>query len=925
MTIPVEGSPHKSAGISVSLDGIRERARAFAKRFERAWSEEAESQTFWNELFAMFDIDRRQVSTFEYRATRASTGGTGKVDLLWPGELAVEQRSRGKDLDEAMDQAVDYLDSLAKPEYPWLVVVCDFERFLWRDLLHGTFGDFLLADMADNTELFAWMAGHARPNEQPRNEDDVNLEATALLAEIHDRLRENGYDGHPLRVWLTRILFCLFADDAGVFERAAFHSYIATHTASDGNDLGQELQWIFQWLDTPAADRPAALNEQLRNLPYVNGDIFEEVLAIPVCDETVRHALLEACKFNWSRISPAIFGSMFQNVMEPAERRQLGAHYTSERDIVRTIRPLFVDRLEAELAMADTKPKLRRFLDRLPKLRLMDPACGCGNFLVIAYRELRRLESEAVRKLREKEGRGAAQTLDVTLELRVRVDQFYGIELEEFPARIARTALYLMDHLANREASKEFGSQILRFPIPAAPHIVVGNALRISWENVLDPDDADYVFGNPPFGGHSYRTEEQSQDLQAVWGTGYAKWLDYVTGWHRKALDYGRNRNVEFAFVSTNSICQGEQVARLWQPFLDAGFELTFAHQTFAWTSEAKGKANVHVVIVGYAHGKKGHRLFTYDTAKSEPVEVRVNNISPYLVEGPNIAVAGRSTPISSVMPEVSYGSLPRLAAGLIINKREDLPTGDPVAMKYISPYLGSDEVVKGLERWVIWAPEGLDPGDRQRSGFLDERLKQVKEEREASTIPAAKALAKEPTRFWFNGQPSTNYIGIPAQVSETRRWYTVAYFTPDHIASNTLYTAADPTGFLFSVLSSTMFVTWVANIGGRLESRLRYSKSIVHNTFPLPETIRDQDREAVITAGKHLLEVRARFPDASLAELYDPLAPRRDLIEAHNQIDRAVDRLFDRRKRKWTEGERLAHLLNRYQQMASPLVGATE
>lgn len=923
MTTLVTEESQRSAGVTVSLDGIRARARQFAKRFEDAESEQSESQTFWNELFRVFDIDRRQVSTFEYRAQRASTGGEGNVDLLWPGEMAVEQKSRGKDLDEAMDQAIDYLDSLSKPEYPWLVVVCDFEWFQWRDLGDGNSGRFKLADLPDNIDLLAWMAGHRRPNEVPRDEEDVNLEATALIAEIHDRLRDNGYAGHPLRVWLTRILFCLFADDSGVFERAAFHSYIAAHTASDGSDLGQEIQWIFQWLDTAPSKRPDALNEQMRTLPHVNGDIFEEVLPIPVCDETVRDALLEACKFDWSHISPAIFGSMFQNVMEPAERRQIGAHYTSERDILRTIRPLFVDELERELKAADTKPKLRRFLDRLTQLRFMDPACGCGNFLVIAYRELRRLESEAVRKLREKEGRETAQTLDVTLELRVRVDQFYGIELEEFPARIARTALYLMDHLANREASKEFGSQILRFPIPASPHIAVGNALRIDWSDVLDPADADYVFGNPPFGGHSYRTKEQSQELKDLWGKGYAKWLDYVTGWHRKAFDYGKGRQVQFAFVSTNSICQGEQVARLWQPMLDAGFRFTFAHQTFAWISEARGKANVHVVIVGYAHGKRGHRLFTYETPKSDPVETKVSNISPYLVEGPDLAVAGRSHPLSTSMHPVRYGTLLRLGDGLIVKDRDDLPTDDPVAMKYIRPYLGSDEVVKGKERWIIWAPNGLDPGDRKRSDFLDRRLRKVQADRAASDKPATQALASEPTRVWFNGQPTTNYLGIPAQVSETRRWYTVAYFTPNEIASNTLYTADEPSGFLLAVMSSTMFVVWVGQIGGRLESRLRYSKSIVHNTFPLPDRISDQDRAKVIEAGQNLIAVRDSYPDATLAELYDPVAPPHDLVRAHALIDKTVDRLFDARKRKWTDDERLAHLLDRYEQMASPLTSS--
>jgi N-6 DNA Methylase len=911
----VAGDHLNEVGVAVSLDSLRERARRFSKRFADATREEADSQTFWNEFLGMFDIDRRQVSTFEFKAQRASTGGKGRVDLLWPGEMAVEQKSRGKDLNEAMDQVVDYLASLAKAEHPWLAVASDFEQFEWRDFRDGQSGRFLLQDLAENVELFAWMAGHRRPGEHFADEEEVNLKATAYLAAIHDRLEVNGYNGHSLRVWLTRILFCLFADDSGIFEKAAFHSHISTYTATDGNNLGQVLAEIFQWLDKSEDERPAALNEQLRNLPYVNGDLFDEVLPIPVCDEAVRNALLEACKFDWSHIAPAIFGSMFQNVMEPAERRQLGAHYTSERDILRAIGPLFLDDLEATLAAANSKPKLRALLDRLPTLKFMDPACGCGNFLVIAYRELRRIEAEAVRKLRHKEGRGAAQTLDVTLELKVRVDQFYGIEIEEFPARIARTALYLMDHLANRRASKEFGIQILRFPIPAAPNIAVGNALTLDWSDVLPVQEASYVFGNPPFGGHKYRTKAQSQQLQAVWGSGYAKWLDYVTGWYRKALDYGRDQAVQFAFVSTNSICQGEQVARLWRPLIDAGYGVQFAHQTFAWTSEAKGAAHVHVVIVGFAHGRKGNRLFVYDDLKAEPKELAASNISPYLTDGPDVAVAGRSTPLSSEMPPVDYGSLPSDGGGLVVSP-SDLPVRDPVAMKYIRPYLGSKELVNKLERWCIWAPDGLDPGDRKRSAFLNNRLDSVKQARLASVNPDTKALADQPTRFFHVAQPTRDYVGIPAQVSETRRWYTVAQLTPEDIASNTLYTADDPSGFLLGLLSSTMFAAWIRGVGGNIKSDLRYAKSVVHNTFPLPDDVPEVHSNAVAGAGRNLLAVRTQYPAASLADLYDPLSVRRDLLQAHADIDSAVDRIFSPRKRKWAAEERLALLLDRYASM---------
>ncbi len=512
--------------------------------------------------------------------------------------------------------------------------------------------------------------------------------------------------------------------------------------------------------------------------------------------------------------------------------------------------------------------------------------------------------------------RAGQLAIDVTLELNVRVDQFYGMEVEEFPAKIARTALYLADHLANREASVEFGQHLVRFPIPAAPHILITNALRTDWADLLPPERCTYVFGNPPFGGHATRSLAQSDDLRRVWGSGYAKWLDYVTGWYRKARDYIGDHPVRAGFVSTNSIAQGEQVARLWECLLADGFRIDFAHQTFAWTSEARGRAHVHVVVVGFSkHPPSPRRLFTYATTRSQPVEETVSNISPYLVEGPDTTVAGRSTPLSPQMPPADYGSLPSDGGGLIVAP-VDLPSDDPVAMGYIRPYLGSRELVRGLERYCIWMPDGPAPGDLQRSRFLHERLEAVRQSRLASRNPDSRALATQPYKFFHNAQPTTAYIGIPAQVSETRRWYTVAVLPPETIASNTLYTAEDPDGFLFGLLSSSMFLAWVGSIGGRLKSDYRFSKSVVHNTFPLPAAITNGRREGVTAAGKALLVARANHPGATLADLYEPLATPPDVIAAHAGVDRAVDAVFDFRRRRSAERDRLELLLSRYAAM---------
>lgn len=917
------GERESDAAVQLSRSTIRENATRFSHAFREASRENAERQSFWIRFFEVFGVAQEQVAAFELLADRASTGSYGWIDLLYPGQMGVEHKSLGEDLDQAMGQLLDYYVGLTPAEQPWLLIACDFQTFKWHNLSTNDHGTFSLAELPDNLDLFWWIAGYGRPQERFENEEEANLAATALLKVIHDHLSDNGYGGHPIREWLTRILFCLFADDTGVWDRAAFHTYVALHSRADGSDLGAIIETIFQVLNTAPGRRPQHLDEDLAQFIYVNGDLFEERLPIPFCDAATRDALLDACRFEWSIISPAIFGSLFQNVTVAADRRQLGAHYTTEENILRTIRPLFLDGLEADLRAATTKPRLRSFLDRLATLIFFDPACGCGNFLVISYREIRRLETEALRRLHALEAqdrrrvttqrRSGQLSIDVTLELNVRVDQFYGIELEEFPAKIARTALYLADHLANREVSAEFGQHYVRFPIPASPHITIGNALQMDWSTVLLPERCAYLLGNPPFGGHATRSLAQSDDLRLVWETGYAKWLDYVTGWYRKARDYVSDHPIRTAFVSTNSIAQGEQVARLWECLLVDGFKIDFAHQTFAWTSEARGRAHVHVVIVGFSKTPPApRRLFTYATTSADPVERAAGNISPYLVEGPDTTVAGRSTPLSPNMPAADYGSLPSDGGGLIV-ATEELPTDDRVAMAYIRPYLGSRELVRGVDRFCIWMPNGPAPGDLGRSRFLRERLERVRLARLASRNPDSQDLAAQPYKFFHNAQPTTAYIGIPAQVSETRRWYTVAHLPPDTIASNTLYTAEDPDGFLFGLLSSTMFITWVASIGGQLKSDLRFSKSVVHNTFPLPPVIGDRRRQAVITAGLDLLDARSNHPGASLANLYEPLATPPDVVTAHAAIDRAVDAIFDHRRRRWAPEDRLALLLDRY------------
>jgi hypothetical protein len=615
---------------------------------------------------------------------------------------------------------------------------------------------------------------------------------------------------------------------------------------------------------------------------------------------------------------------MFQNVMTPAERRHLGAHYTTEENILKTIRPLFLDELEADLDKAKSKQALNGFHDKLASLTFLDPACGCGNFLVIAYRELRRLETELLRKQAVKEGKDAWQAMGLSLLCKVTVGQFYGIEIEEFPARIARTALYLMDHKANLDVSKEFGQYFARFPIPTSPHIVIGNALRMNWEEVLPREKAHYVLGNPPFAGQKTRFADQTDDMKLVWGADFARWLDYVTCWYRVAVDYMSGTSIRGAFVSTNSISQGEQVARMWGPLKDRDITIEFAYRTFPWTSEAQGKAHVHVVIIGFSlgHSAKNPVLYEYQDMSGETVARVASHINAYLTEGPDVLVASRRRPVSSVLPEVNYGNKPS-DGGFLVVEPEAMPEPTDASAPYIRPYLGSQELLHGEKRYCIWMDQP-DASAMKASPFLRHRLNAVQDFREASSAADTRKMASQPWRFFRIPQPVSPYIAIPRHVSETRQWFTVSFIPPEVIASDALFTAVDPDGFVFGVLSSAMFIAWLRTVGGTLESRLRFSGPMVFNTFPLPAPT-DKQRSQVILAGKNVLDIRSRHPGSSLANLYDPLAMPDDLNKAHQTLDKAIDSLFAPRKQFRSDADRLSVLFERYEALTSPLVATAK
>lgn len=906
-----------------SWQEMRDRSTRFVLRWQNETRERAWSQTFWGEFFHIFDMDARRVAVFEHLSTRHSTGGHGFMDVFWPRYMAGEQKSRGADLDLAMEQALDYLPSIPPEHLPTLVVVCDFGRFRVRNQVTGETIEFPIEELPRNLRVFSPLLDREETRRY-ETEEEVNLRATELLALLHDSLKESGYDSHDLRVLLTRLVFILFADDSQVWETGLFFDYLMLRTSVDGSDLGPALIHLFQVLDTPKNRRSPNLDDDLARFEYINGSLFSEPIRIPECTRGMRSRLLKASQFDWSAISPAIFGSLFQNVMDDMERRDLGAHYTTEQNILRTINPLFMDELRAELEAANTLPALRRFRDRLPTMRFFDPACGCGNFLVIAYREVRRLELEVLRRIRARELSTGQLGMDVRWESSVHVGQFYGIEIEEFPVRIAETAIFLVDHLENLALSAEFGQYYARFPITDTSHVTHGNALRRDWADVLPPEECTYLFGNPPFHGMSWMNAEQQEDNRRVFSESSSNVsrsgrLDYVACWYAKALDYMRGRPTKAAFVSTNSITQGEQARSLGPALRDAGYQIDFAHRTFAWTSEARGMARVHVVIIGFSHGRtpKPKPLHDYPTVKADDAVItRPTRINWYLTDGPDIFPAKRSTPLLDGLPRASQGNKPWDGGGLIVEADDvNEVLADPIAAQYLRPFRQTTEFLNDLDRWCLWLVDAR-PADLAASPVLHQRLQTVRDARLHTQTLAVQAQASTPYLFSQIRQPKGRYLAVPEVSSENRRYIPSAFLNPDVIAGNKLIVISGADDWLFGILHSTMWLAWVRTISGRLESRISLAPDLAYNAFPFPDRTERGDAR-IVAAAREVQAARERHTDSTLADLYNPLGMPANLVHAHQELDRAVDAAYGR-ARYLGDAARLHALFERYARLTT-------
>ena len=881
----------------LSWNEIKGRAVAFSKEWELDSNEDAEAKSFWDAFFEVFGVPRRRVATFEQVAKKADDTN-GYIDLLWRGRLLIEHKSRGKDLDKAYRQALGYFPGLKDKELPRYVLVSDFARFRLYDLDSDIQVEFPLEELIDHVHEFGFIAGYEKRTY--KEQDPVNIEAAELMGKLHDKLKEIGYEGHSLELYLVRLLFCLFADDTNIFEKGIFHDFIRIRTGEDGSDLGAHLSRIFQILNTPEDRRQKVLDESLAALPYVNGKLFEEPLPFAEFDSQMRTILLDCCLLDWGKISPAIFGSLFQSVMDTTARRNLGAHYTSEQNILKLIKPLFLDELWTEFNRTKKdKNKLRLLHQKISKFKFLDPACGCGNFLIVAYRELRLLELEIIKAQFDTNRQLIVNLSDYFL---VDVDQFYGIEYEEFPSQIAQVAMWLMDHQMNEIASLQFGEYYKRIPLKKSATIVHGNALQVEWQSIIRTTEEKFHFilGNPPFVGKQYQDVQQKKDMLAVFGNaGSFGALDYVTAWYLKAARYLDvfNRIIDqpptiVGFVSTNSITQGEQVAILWGELLTR-YHITihFAHRTFKWGNEASANAAVHVVIIGFSNfNVSTKQLFEYEDIAGQPHSVTVGNINPYLVAGRDVLVSRRKTPLTNV-PQLVKGNQPTDDGNYLFTpaEKEQFLSEEPGAAPWMRRFIGASEFINNTERWCLWLKD-TPASELRRLPKVIERVNNVRVFRLKSKKAATVGKAETPALFDEIRHTGEDYLVIPETSSERRTYIPIGYIHRDVISSNAIYMLPNANYWLFGVLNSMMHNTWTKTIAGRLKSDFRYSNGIIYNNFPWPLEPTPAQKSAVEKAAEELLAARQMFPGQSLADLYDPLTMPLHLLKAHQKLDRAVD-----------------------------------
>lgn len=899
--------------MQLSWNEIQNRAEKFSNDWKDASEEKAQAQLFLNDFFHVFGVDLKRVALFEKKVPMGKNRD-GYMDCLWKGVILVEMKSRGKNLKRAYKQASDYAFNLSDDDLPEFIMVCDFDNIKLYRLSTNQVWTFKVSNLSKHVRKFWLLAGREPTGSAEIIDMPVNEKAAKKMAKLHDKLRENGYGGHDLEVYLIRLLYCMFADDSYIFEQESFFNYIK-NSKEDGSDLSERIAKLFSILDMndEKRNKKKLLSDKMKqNFPYINGKLFSETLPFADFDSYMRDLILECCKMDWSKISPAIFGAMFQEITDQEKRRELGAHYTSEENILKVIKPLFLDdlRKEFELIKHDKK-KLKDFHEKLTNLKFLDPACGCGNFLIVAYRELRLLELDVLTMLIDNSDQISIDV--VNTYCKVNVDQFYGIEIEDFPCQIAQVGMWLIDHQMNRRVAEHFGLYYARLPLKASATIVNENALRIDWNDVVHKSELNYIMGNPPFVGYHLRNNEQKADMDLVFGTQFKRHgvLDYVTAWYKKAAEYMENTKIESAFVSTNSISQGEQPAILWEPLMKENDTIiNFAYRTFKWGNEAKGKkAQVHCVIIGFSDYKNNKEKKIYNLTEFK----RVENINPYLVDAKNIVVSAREHPICQVL-DMIFGNKPVDGGFLLLNETEksEIAKENPVAQKWIRPFIGAKEFINGGKRWCLWLV-GADPNEIRKCKLVMGRIQKVKEFRNKSKRVMTQKAAFFPTLFAEIRQPNSRYLIIPEVSSKKRKYIPMDFAEKYIVSSDSLRLIPKATLYHFGILTSSVHMAWIKSVAGRLKSDYRYSSSIVYNNFIWPEPTAEQ-KEKIEKAAQNVLDARSLYPNSTLADLYDPNTMPPELTKAHEKLDKAVKAAYGNKGFE-TEEEIVASLMELYKE----------
>lgn len=891
-------------------------ARKFAEKYATTSSEKQFAQTFWRDFFShLLRIDDLTSTGIEFEVpVRSHLSGKVKwIDVLWSGVLLIEHKSAGENLDKAEQQAREYLLSLDQSKVPPVVILCDFARFRIIEVLAGTSHEFALADLPANLERLQTIFGN-RGIGSTAVEISADTKAAELMAKLFIEFEKAGYAGHETSVFLVRVLFLLFAEDTRMMKKGIFTNFVAD-SPSSGSGLGAMLQELFEVLNAPKEKRPSTTPESLNEFPYINGGLFAETIINFSFNESMRKALVEATAYDWSGISPAIFGSLFQSVRDQETRRTMGEHFTSEQNIMKVIGDLFLNEFNDRLAKVwDAPIQLKKFHQELGEYNFFDPACGSGNFLVVSLKYLRALELRILARINELEGTGQ-MAIDVSLLQKVNLSQFHGIEIDEWSAAIAGVALHLADHQSNLQWEEILGSAPNRLPLIESANIVTANALRIDWKDVAPLGNKTFIMGNPPFYGARLQSADQKADTRHVWknakGVGE---LDFVSNWYVIASKVIASHGGQAAFVSTNSITQGEQPGIIWSVLSPLGIKIAFAHRTFAWSNDAQGQAAVHCVILGITNQPpKVRRLWSYAEPKGQPTLEEVANINGFLLSGADVVITNRTSPLSPDTPRMDRGSMPNDGGHLSDiseEEAEEIRKNDPIASKYLRRLIGARELIHNEQRFCLWL-EGTDPNDLRTSPELSKRVSAVKELRLASKREATKKLAGRPAEFGEIRQPKNSYLAVPVVTSEDRDYLQVAVMPPEVVANDRLTVIQHKSLEIFAIMVSRVFTVWNKAVSGRLESRLNLSVTITYNNFPFPN-IEDSLRENIERGAEAVLVARSSFPNNSLADLYGATSMPPALRKAHENLDEEVLKAFGLRSTASDE-EILKVLFRRY------------